>query len=65
MKKKNIRLQKRLFLDKETIAALNKQQQEGVAGGATIGRICNSAGCQTYDPQATCETNPRPGYVCL
>ena len=64
MKKKSIRLQ-RLFLDKETIALLNKQQQEGIAGGATAGRACNSANCDTYDPQRTCESNPRPGYQCV
>jgi hypothetical protein len=65
MKKKSIKLQKRLFLGKETIALLNKKQQDSIAGGATAGRACNSANCDTYDPQLTCESNPRPGYQCV
>lgn len=65
MKKKNLRLQKKLFLTRETIALLNKRQQESVAGGATLGPRCNSANCDTYDPQLTCESNPRPGFMCL
>lgn len=59
MKKKKISLERKLSLTKETIASLTKQQQQEVAGGAA------SQFCQTYDPQLTCETHPRPGYVCL
>lgn len=66
MKKKSIRL-KKLTLSKATIAQLNKQQQEVVAGGAQSvdGPFCNSANCVSYDPQPGCESRPRPGYQCV
>lgn len=57
MKKKKLSLEKKLSLNRETVAALSKQQLGRLAGGAT-------ANCNTYDPQFTCETHPRPGYVC-
>ncbi|PSK87974.1 class I lanthipeptide [Taibaiella chishuiensis] len=39
MKKQRIALDKKLFLNKEPIVALNTQQQEAVAGGIT-GDVC-------------------------
>ncbi|RAJ08604.1 hypothetical protein LX64_01257 [Chitinophaga skermanii] len=61
MKKKNLSLAKKLFVDKATIAQLTKHQQSDVKGGA----VTLQADCATYDPQVTCESRPRPGYVCM
>jgi hypothetical protein len=60
MKKKTLSLEKKLSLNKETIATLSKQQKIELAGG-----IVNTLYCNTYDPQMTCESHPRPGRVCL
>jgi hypothetical protein len=60
MKKKKISLERKLLLNKETVALLSKPQQKGIAGGGIRSQFCD-----TYDPQLTCESNPRPGYVCL
>ncbi len=59
MKKKKLSLEKKLSLNKETVASLSKQQQNQLAGGA-VTDFCN-----TYDPQITCESRPRPGRVCV
>ncbi|RAJ77416.1 hypothetical protein CLV59_107183 [Chitinophaga dinghuensis] len=59
MKKKKISLEKKLTLNKLTVASLSKPQQKAVAGGL------NTDYCNTYDPQWTCESHPRPGYVCM
>ncbi|MBV8252999.1 MAG: class I lanthipeptide [Chitinophaga sp.] len=58
MKKKKISLEKKLSLNKLTVASLSKPQQHALAGGI------NTDYCNTYDPQVTCESHPRPGYVC-
>ncbi|NIG54997.1 class I lanthipeptide [Chitinophaga sp. Cy-1792] len=59
MKKKKISLAKKLSLNKLTVASMTQQQQKSLAGGI------NTQYCVTYDPQVTCESHPRPGYVCL
>ncbi|WP_291910149.1 class I lanthipeptide [Chitinophaga sp. CB10] len=59
MKKKKISLEKKLSLKKTTVAELSKTEQKSLAGGAAT-QYCN-----TYDPQETCETHPRPGYQCV
>ncbi|MBC9934216.1 class I lanthipeptide [Chitinophaga qingshengii] len=59
MKKKKIELAKKLTLAKAPVAALTGKQQGEVKGGF------NSQYCDTYDPQWTCESNPRPGMVCM
>jgi hypothetical protein len=55
MKKKHLPLSKKLFLSKETISALNSQQQSGIAGGQlTPSRlmfcITNGGSCNTIPP---------------
>lgn len=63
MKKSKVAFGKKLFMVKETIARLEKQQQTAVAGGATA--ACGpSNGDPTYDPQRGCITNPCPGRIC-
>ncbi|NML40630.1 hypothetical protein HHL17_25765 [Chitinophaga sp. G-6-1-13] len=59
MKKKKAALAKKLTLAKETVASLTVKQQ-GVLNG---GRL--STNCDTYDPQWTCESHPRPTNVCM
>ncbi|WP_106528431.1 class I lanthipeptide [Chitinophaga niastensis] len=59
MKKKKLSLERKLSFTKKTVATLSKQQQNQLAGGAA------SQYCNTYDPQDTCESHPRPGYMCL
>lgn len=59
MKKKKLSLEKKLSLNKEIVATLNKQQQQQLAGGAVTDF------CDTWDPQITCETRPRPGRYCV
>lgn len=65
MKKQKITLGKKLFLNKETIAALSDRQQQAVAGGATercmitkIPDLCggNTAqyGCTTHSLGIAC-----------
>ncbi len=52
-------MEKKLAFNKVTVATLSKQQQTKLAGGLA------SWNCETYDPQYTCESNPRPTYVCM
>lgn len=59
MKKKKVELAKKLTLAKETVATLTVKQQRGLKGGAL------SQDCDTYDPQWTCESHPRPTNVCM
>ena len=58
MRKKKIAFTKKLFLRKETVAQLNKAQQEYVLGGANTRQLI--AACVTYtistiDHRATCQ----------
>lgn len=58
MKKTKIAFTKKLFLRKETVARLNKAQQEYVLGGANTRQLI--AACFTYtistvDHRATCQ----------
>jgi hypothetical protein len=58
MKKKQIPMERKLFLHKETLASLNKAQQENVHGGANTRQLI--AACVTYtlstvDHRATCQ----------
>ncbi|MBC9914921.1 class I lanthipeptide [Chitinophaga varians] len=59
MKKKTIDLAKKLTLAKATVATLTVKQQVGLKGGRL------STNCDTYDPQWTCESHPRPTNVCM
>lgn len=59
MKKKNLNLEKKLFLDKEVLAALNTRQQYQVLGGVayTMKQPCATGG-------ASCETIPYTQDAC-
>ncbi|NML39886.1 hypothetical protein HHL17_21985 [Chitinophaga sp. G-6-1-13] len=65
MKKKNIAIGKKISLNKETIAALNMEQQQLIAGGAptttvqTRFTICNTG------QDNTCPTIPNTGHQCV
>ncbi len=66
MKKKNLMLQKKLFLTKEVIAQLNSKEQHAVKGGAWVTNVPETAlpgpggpACMSCAPtmQAECGTN--------
>lgn len=64
MKKIKLNLDKKLFLNKETISPLNNEEQQNVLGGApptlynTCKTTCNQASC-VGGPYTTCNTkNP-------
>lgn len=65
MKKKNIAISKKLSFNKETIAALNGNQQQLINGGAIpITRLVNcTSGMETCGGE-TCATIQRPGGPC-
>ncbi|MGN7824243.1 hypothetical protein HGH92_25725 [Chitinophaga varians] len=65
MKKKNIVIGKKLSFNKETIAALNMEQQQLIAGGAAT-TICPTrpAICNT-GLDKTCPTIPDTGHQCV
>ncbi len=58
MKKKQIQLGKKLFLNKETISTLNIAGQQGVAGGATGASDCLA--CNTQPQITRCGAGPCP-----
>lgn len=62
MKKKNINLEKKLFLNKEVLAELNNRQQQQVAGGAAASRRLP---CVTEASGGSCNTIPPMGYACI
>lgn len=59
MKKKNINFEKKLFLDKAVLAALNTRQSDYVLGGVayTMKQPCATGG-------ASCETIPYTQDAC-
>lgn len=60
MKKKQVSLQKKLILGKSTVATLNANQQQQIAGGLpTITRIID---CPSNAD--TCATIPPGGHIC-
>lgn len=65
MKKKNIVIGKKLSFNKETIAALNMEQQQRIAGGVTtIITETKFTACNT-GLEKTCPTIPYTGHQCV
>lgn len=60
MKKKNINLKKKLFLNKEVLAQLNNLELNMIKGGIVVTRplVCGSK-------METCASAPRPGQHCV
>lgn len=55
MKKKQIKFDKKLSFDKETIARLNDEQLKNVEGGQTIASVtCNKASEEQADALPSC-----------
>jgi hypothetical protein len=60
MKKKKLSLTKKLLLQRETVAPLNTEQQNQLAGGAKT-----TWGCPTWLPNAGCLTETNPHIICF
>lgn len=62
MKKKNIKLEKKLFLDKEVLITLSSRQQALLLGGDDLSL---QQLCVTQDGRTTCVTFPPMGENCV
>lgn len=62
MKKKSINLERKLFLNKGIVAALNAEEQALLPGGNDLSL---QYGCVTQDGRNTCATFPPMGENCI
>jgi hypothetical protein len=62
MKKKNVSLKQKLFLNKEVLAELNTHQQQQALGGAGLSR---KLPCVTQAGAGSCNTIPPMQEACI